>query len=104
MWSYSRRAGQFDGIFFENLDPYVTLRLLAENPANLDVEVQWRFADLVEGRWAKESSFYEDLSELDRYLIVTEGSSDGAIIRKAMELLRPDIVVTCPQLLVHLPC
>ena len=83
---------RFDGIFFENLDPYVTLRLLAENPANLDVEVQWRFADLVEGGWAEESSFYEDLSELERYLIVTEGSSDGAIIRKAMELLRPDIV------------
>ena len=38
---------RFVGIFFENLDPYVTLRLLAENPANLDVEVQWRFADLV---------------------------------------------------------
>ena len=83
---------RFVGIFFENLDPYVTLRLLAENPANLDVEVQWRFADLVEGGWADESSSYEGLSELDRYLIVTEGSSDGHIIHKAMELLRPDIV------------
>ena len=83
---------RFDGIFFENLDPYVTLRLLAENPTNLDLEVQWRFADLVEGGWAEESSFCEGLSEPDRYLIVTEGSSDGAIIRKAMELLRPDIV------------
>ena len=83
---------RFVGIFFENLDPYFTLRLLAENPANLDVEVQWRFADLVEDGLAEESSFYEGLSQLDRYLIVTEGSSDGAIIRKAMELLRPDIV------------
>ena len=82
---------RFVGIFFENLDPYFTLRLLAENPANLDVEVQWRFADLVEDGLAEESSFYEGLSQLDRYLIVTEGSSDGAIIRKAMELLRPDI-------------
>ena len=85
---------RFDGIFFENLDPYVTLRFLAENPANLDLEVQWRFADLVEDEWAEEeeSSFYKSLSELDRYLIVTEGSSDGAVIRKAMELFRPDIV------------
>ena len=83
---------RFEGIFFENLDLNFTLRLLAENPANLDVEVQWRFADLVEEGLAEESSFYEGLSQLDRYLIVTEGSSDGAIIRKAMELLRPDIV------------
>ena len=80
-----------DGTFFENLDTYVTLRLLAENPANLDVEVQWRFADLVESGWAEESSFYEGLGERERYLIVTEGSSDGAIIRRATELLRPDI-------------
>ena len=77
-----------DGTFFENLDTYVTLRLLAENPANLDVEVQWRFADLVESGWAEESSFYEGLGERERYLIVTEGSSDGAIIRRATELLR----------------
>ena len=28
-----------DGTFFENLDPYIALRLLAENPQNLDQEV-----------------------------------------------------------------
>ena len=83
---------RFDGIFFENLDPYVTLRLLAENPTNLDLEVQWRFCRPSGSGWVEESSFCEGLSEPDRYLIVTEGSSDGAIIRKAMELLRPDIV------------
>jgi len=82
---------RYDGTFFENLDPYVTLRLLAENSANLDVEVQWRYADLVENGWAEEASIYEGLSERDRYLIVTEGSSDGAVIRRAMDLLRPDI-------------
>ncbi len=83
---------RFHGLFFEHLDPWVTLRLLAENPANLEVEVQWRYADLVEGGWADESSIFEGLSELDRYLIVTEGSSDGAIIQKAMGLLEPDIL------------
>lgn len=82
---------RFVGIFFEDLDQYFTLRLLAENPANLDVEVQWRFADLVEDGLAEDSSYYEGLRQCDRYLIVTEGSSDGAIIRKALELLRPDI-------------
>ena len=28
--------------FFENLDSYITLRILAENPKNGDLELQWR--------------------------------------------------------------
>lgn len=83
---------RFYGLFFENLNPHFILRLLAENPANLDLEVQWRFADLVDDELEEESSFYEGLSGRDRYLIVTEGSTDGAILRKAMELLRADIL------------
>ena len=86
-----RGLSRFVGTFFESLDQYFTLRLLAENPANLDLEVQWRFADLVEDGLAEDSSYYEGLRQCDRYLIVTEGSSDRAIIRKSMELLRPDI-------------
>ncbi len=81
---------RFDGTFFENLDPYVVLRLLAENPANLDIDVEWRFADLVEGGWA-DATIYEQLSDKDRYLVVTEGSSDGLVLRRALAWLRPDI-------------
>jgi len=82
---------RYDGEFFENLDPYIILRLLAENPANFDLEVQWRYADLVDGGWAEEQSIFENLSAADRWLVVTEGSSDGGIIRKSIEFLRPDI-------------
>jgi hypothetical protein len=82
---------RWDGQFFENLDPYALLRLLAENTANLDLEVQWRYADLIDDGWAEEESMFEALSATDRWLVVTEGSSDGHIIRKALELLRPDI-------------
>lgn len=85
------RLTRSGGTFFENLDPYLTLRLLAENPANLDVPVEWRIADIVEGGWADEDTIYEHLLDRDRYLIVTEGSSDGAVLRRAIELLRPDI-------------
>jgi hypothetical protein len=82
---------RFDGTFFENLDPYVVLRLLAENPANLDVDVEWRFADIVEAGWADDETIYQPLGDRDRYLVVTEGSSDGSVLRRAIELLRPDI-------------
>jgi hypothetical protein len=39
------------GYFFENLDPYIVLRLLLENPRNLDRTLVWRYADVVEGGW-----------------------------------------------------
>lgn len=39
--------------FFENLDSYITLRVLTENPNNGDLELQWRFADVVENGWVK---------------------------------------------------
>ncbi len=86
------KLSRFEGQFFENLDPYLILRLLAENPSNLDIEVQWRYADVVDGGWAAEEDIFEPLSPTDRWLVVTEGSSDGAIIRKALQFLRPDIL------------
>jgi hypothetical protein len=48
-----------DGTFFENLDPYITLRLLGENSNNLDQDVVWRFQDVLEGGWIEESALYE---------------------------------------------
>ncbi|MGA2437489.1 MAG: HEPN/Toprim-associated domain-containing protein [Acidobacteriaceae bacterium] len=80
-----------DGTFFENLDPYVTLRLLAENPANLDEEVAWRFEDVVSNGYVELSDLEEGLSDSDRFLIVTEGSSDAAILKNALPIVAPDV-------------
>jgi hypothetical protein len=82
---------EYDGTFFENLGPYVILRLLGENPNNLDQEVVWCYQDVVDGGWAEESRLYEGLSDADRYLIVTEGSSDASILRSALPLVEPDV-------------
>lgn len=79
------------GTFFENLDPYVQLRLLAENQKNQDLKLVWRTHDIVEGGWVKEGELFEDLNDNQKFLIVTEGSSDSFIIKRAIELLRPDI-------------
>lgn len=80
-----------EGTFFENLDPYVTLRLLGENPKNLNEDVVWRFIDVVEGGWVEESELYEGLEDSDRYLVVTEGSSDSSILQRSLPLLEPDV-------------
>jgi hypothetical protein len=79
------------GTFFENLDPYFTLRLLAENDANADRLVQWRYADVVEGGWVDRDEVVTPLSNDSKILIVTEGSSDSFIIERAMATLQPDI-------------
>ncbi|MBK9165897.1 MAG: hypothetical protein IPM24_00355 [Bryobacterales bacterium] len=62
-----------DGIFFENLGPYVILRLLCENPANLDQNVIWRFQDVLESGWISDDldDLYEGLGDAERFLVVT---------------------------------
>jgi len=80
-----------DGTFFENLDAYVPLRLLAENPHNMANEVVWRFADVFDGGWVAEGDLYEGVQQSDRCLVVTEGSSDGAILREALSIVAPDV-------------
>lgn len=79
------------GTFFENFDPYLTLRLLALNPANADRLVQWRYADVVDGGWAERSEVVKPLPDTSKILIVTEGSSDSFIIQRALVSLYPDV-------------
>jgi hypothetical protein len=85
------RADNEAGAFFENLAPYVVLRLLALNPKNADRLVQWRFADVVEGGWVEETEIIKPLDPENRVLIVTEGSSDSFVIRRTLDALYPEI-------------
>lgn len=85
------KLSRWDCEFFENINPYVILRLLAENPQNHNLEVQWRFSDLIESGWVKSEELYEGLAASDRYLIVTEGSSDMEILKKSLPLVAPDV-------------
>lgn len=79
-----------DGTFFENLDPYVVLRLLGENPANLDRDLVWDIDDVVEGGWVQ-GNVFEPLADGRRFLIVTEGSSDSTILKAALPMVAPDV-------------
>jgi hypothetical protein len=79
-----------DGTFFENLDAYVVLRLLGENPANLDRDLVWSIDDVVEGGYV-EGGIFEPPADASRFLIVTEGSSDSTILKAALPLVAPDV-------------
>ena len=78
-------------LLLENFSPYAVLRLLAQNSANLSLDVNWDFGQLVEAGWAKHDEFQPGPSSQERFLVVTEGSSDSKIIRHALQLLKPHI-------------
>jgi len=80
-----------DGAFFENLDPYVILRLLGENPANLDRVLVWGIHDVVAGGWVENEEVFEPLNDKSKFLIVTEGSSDSNILKIALPFVAPDV-------------
>lgn len=80
------------GDFFENIDSYIILRILAENELNIDYYVEWRYNDIIENGWAKKEDIIKELEEKNKILIVTEGKTDSFVIKKTLEYLYPNIV------------
>jgi HEPN/Toprim N-terminal domain 1 len=75
----------------ENLSSHSILRLLADNSNAADLPVIWTYKDVEDGGWAKHGEFVRPLEPSNKFLIVTEGSSDAAILQHAFRLLRPHI-------------
>ena len=84
--SYPHSDGEISG-----LSAYTIIRLLADNPSARDLPVTWQFADVADGGWAPRERFEAAVRQPNRFLIVTEGTSDVQIIRHGLELLAPDI-------------
>ena len=81
---------QIDSVAHE-LDPYIILRLLAENPVNHDVDVVWRFDDVVSGGWMEGATLHVPIAQQARWLVVTEGATDGRILRESLDAVVPDL-------------
>lgn len=77
--------------FIDGIDPLLVLRLFCENPSNENSHVYWQTNDVIEGGWVTTDEVYTTLGVRDKYLIITEGSSDSFILKKSLELLKPDI-------------
>ncbi|WP_144938129.1 HEPN/Toprim-associated domain-containing protein [Pseudomonas alabamensis] len=73
------------------LSPYATLRILAENTANLGEDVVWDYGNFVDAGWAKNEDFIGNARRAQTYLIATEGTSDTHILKRGLAMLRPDI-------------
>lgn len=87
----AKYAEYYIGEGMENLSPYTILHLLSMNPSASNLNVDWAFNDVEENGWATRDYFIRPLSKSNKFLIVTEGSSDVAIIKKALKLLKPHI-------------
>lgn len=79
------------GEFFESIDPYVILRILADNEKNLEYDVEWRYADVVENGWVRKKDLYKGVDNCNKITIVTEGSTDSFILNKTIFDLYPNI-------------
>ena len=84
-------VGSCAGEAMENLSANSILQLVAENSAAQELNVNWQFADLEEGGWAQRDAFMRPVDQENRFLIVTEGSSDAKIIAHALKLLKPHL-------------
>ncbi|MFO1018397.1 MAG: HEPN/Toprim-associated domain-containing protein [Hyphomonadaceae bacterium] len=73
----------------ENISAATILQLLANNSGARDLAVTWTFSDLEEAGWETRDTFVRELVASDRFLVVTEGSSDAAILGHALHLLTP---------------
>jgi hypothetical protein len=99
-WDYAGRSYEPDTVFSQSTSaeyvlggfhPYSVMRLLAENPRNLNALVTWDYGPLVSNGYASEEEFTCSRRDQDCFLIVTEGGSDAAMLRHAISLLRPQI-------------
>ena len=75
----------------ENLSAYGILHLLALNPSACDLPVQWAFNEIQEYPHVRREDYVCSLGSRDRFLIVTKESSDVAILRHALKILRPHV-------------
>lgn len=87
--AWSERS--YFGTLVSFLHPYTVLRLLAENQSNLTARLEWEYGPLISSGWAKETEFVAAARRRQTYLIATEGSSDVHILKRAFQLLRPEI-------------
>jgi hypothetical protein len=78
-------------IIFEKMDPYIILRLLAENKENEECTVSWNCCCLIQSGWIREDQIAGELLAEYKILIITEGSTDSFVLQKSLLKLKPEI-------------
>ncbi len=67
------------------------LQVFALNAANAEIEVTWEFGPIVHAGWVQREAFQQGARRKQKILIATEGASDARIIKRSLDILRPDV-------------
>lgn len=67
------------------------LLFFALDPRNADAEVMWEFGNIVNAGWVARDAFVADATRTQAILVATEGASDARILRRALDVRRPDV-------------
>lgn len=67
------------------------LQIFALNPDNAEIEITWEFGPIVHAGWVQREAFLPGARRKQKILIATEGASDARIIRRSLDVLRPDV-------------
>lgn len=89
-WTRNSSLSDFS-LAMESFDPYNVLLLLADNPTANEVSVNWDFSRHRDVLELYRHNIVGGLEPTNRFLIVTEGSSDARIIKRAFDILRPHV-------------
>lgn len=73
------------------LSPASMLQVYALNPANADAEVMWQFGPIVTSGWVERDAFQPGARRTQAVLVATEGASDARILRRALDVMRPEV-------------
>jgi hypothetical protein len=91
MSGYAESERQYFGSAMFILDAYSMLQVLGLDGANADAELVWQYGTLVENGWEEAASFVPGARRRSRILVATEGTSDALIVKRALDVLRPDV-------------
>ena len=67
------------------------LQIFSQNPGNMNAEVVWEFGLIVSAGWVNQGMFQAGAGRQQTVLVATEGASDARIIRRALDVFRPDV-------------
>ncbi len=73
------------------LSAYSMLQVFGSGQSNREAEVIWQYGPIVEAGWVQLDAFLPGTRRKEALLIATEGTSDARILRRAVDVLRPDI-------------
>jgi hypothetical protein len=73
------------------LSAYSMLQVFGRGETNREAEVIWQYGPIVEAGWVPLEMYQPGIRRKEALLIATEGTSDARILRRAVDVLRPDI-------------